>query len=163
MPGGRVNVRNISAASVKRKLHFINSVQRGERNTPAHVHFQQFSFVFVLTRLFFAGRCGREQELCGCLLSMLLFSVNKVVFKVCLDFGRSVIFRTPCVNMFSRVKENCIAVVTRLNMADGNKTASTRRLQTNAASNRKTALFQHRKQKKKRKEKKTSSRNNSAM
>ena len=55
--------------------------------------------------------------------------------------------------MFSKVKENCIAVVTRLNMADGNKTASTRRLQINAASNRKTALFQHRKQiKKKRKE-----------
>ena len=160
MPGGRVNVRYISAASVKRKLSFINFVQRGERNSPAHVHFQQFSFVFVLTRLFFAGRCGREQELCGCLLSMLLFSVNKVVFKVCLDFGRSVIFRTPCVNMFSRVKENCIAVVTRLNMADGNKTANTRRLQIQSEDG---FIPASRAKKKKRKEKKTSSRNNSAM
>ena len=110
-------------------------------------------FCFCLN-LSFAGRCGREQELCGCLLSMLLFSVNKVVVKVCLDFGRSAIFRTPCVNMFNKVKENCVAVVTRLNTADGNKTTNARRLQINAASNRKTALFQDRKQKKT-KEKKT--------
>ena len=77
-------------------------------------------FCFYLN-LFFVGRCGREQELCGCLLSMLFFSVNKVVLKVCLDFGRSVIFCTPCVNMSNKVKENCIAVVTRLNTADGNR------------------------------------------
>ena len=53
--------------------------------------------------------------------------------------------------MFNKVKENCIAVVPRLNTADGNKT--TRRLRINAASNRKTVLFQHRKQKKEKKRK----------
>ena len=37
---GQLNVRNIAAASVKRRFHFINAVQHGQ---------QQFSFVFVLT------------------------------------------------------------------------------------------------------------------
>ena len=55
--------------------------------------------------------------------------------------------------MFNKVKENCIAVVTRLNTADGNKTTNTRRLRINTASNRKTVLFQHRKQKKENKRK----------
>ena len=72
---------------------------------------------------------------------MLLFSVNKVVMKVCLDFGRSVIFRTPSVNMFNKVKDNFITVVTRLNTADGNKITNTRRLQINAPSNQKTAFI----------------------
>ena len=53
--------------------------------------------------------------------------------------------------MFNKVKENYIALVTQLNTADGNKTTNTRRLRINAASNRKTVLFQHRKQKKEKK------------
>ena len=72
---------------------------------------------------------------------MLLFSVNKVVVKVCLDFGRSVNLLIPSVNMFNKVKENCITVVTRLNTADGNKSTNTRRLQINATSNQKTAFI----------------------
>jgi len=48
---------------------------------------------------------------------MLLFSIKKVVVKVCFDFGRSVNSLTPSVNVFSKVKENCIIVFTRLNTA----------------------------------------------
>ena len=127
-------VRNIGPASIKRKFHCINAVQHGQLNTPSHVLFQKFSFVF-------AGRCGRELELCGCLWSMLLFSVNKVVVQVCLDFGRSVIFVSPNVNIFSKVQENCITVFTTLNSADGSKGTNTRRHQTNAASNQKISFI----------------------
>ena len=112
MPGGPLYVHNIGPASVKRKFHCINAVQHDQLNTPSHVLFQKFSFVF-------AGRCGRELELCGCLWSMLLFSVNKVVVQVCLDFGRSVIFFSPNVNMCSKVQENCITLFPTLNTAHG--------------------------------------------
>ena len=132
---GRLNVRNIAAGSVKRKFHFIWIAKYSSSCLISTIF-----FCFCLNHLF-AGRCGREQELCGCLLSMLLFSVNKVVVKVCLDFGRSVNLLIPSVNVFNKVKENCITVVTRLNTADGNKSTNTRRLQINAASNQKTAFI----------------------
>ena len=109
------------------------------------------NFLLFLFLLVFAGRCGREKELCGCLWSMLLFSVNKVVVKVCLDFGRSVNFPILSVYMFSKVKENRITVFTGLNTADGSKSANTRRHQTNAASNQKMAFILASQPKKKKK------------
>ena len=98
-------------------------------------------FISAIFFCVFAGRCGRELELCGCLWSMLIFSVNKLVVQVCLDFGRSVIFVSPNVNIFSKVQENCITVFTTLNSADGSKGTNTRRHQTNAASNQKISFI----------------------
>ena len=58
-----------------------------------------------------------------------------------LDFGRSVNSLTPSINMFSKVKENCMTGFTRLDTADGSKRTNSRRHQTNAASNQKRAFI----------------------
>jgi len=93
---------------------------------------------------------------------MLLFSLKKVVVKVCFDFGRSENSLTPSVNAFSKVKGNCITVFTRLNTAKEPIHAAIKQM---LPPTRRGRLFQHRKKRGKESKikNKTSTRNNWAI